>query len=46
LVLSFLALFADSYLLPFYFEPLLAYDPERSGPLLAPLPITIAILAL
>lgn len=45
LVLSFLALFAVSFLLPFYFEQLLGYDPERAGLLLTPFPITIAILA-
>jgi EmrB/QacA subfamily drug resistance transporter len=45
LVLSFLALFAVSFLLPFYFEQLRGYDPERSGLLLTPFPITIAILA-
>ncbi|HLY31662.1 MAG TPA: MFS transporter, partial [Ktedonobacterales bacterium] len=45
LVLSFLALFAVSFLLPFYFEQLRGFSVIESGLLLTPLPLTIAIVA-
>lgn len=45
LVLSFLALFAVSFLLPFYLEELRGFSTEQSGLLLTPLPLTIAVLA-
>ncbi len=45
LVLSFLALFAVSFLLPFYLEELRGYSAEQAGLLLTPLPLTIAVVA-
>jgi EmrB/QacA subfamily drug resistance transporter len=45
LVLSFLALFAVSFLLPFYLEELRGFSTEEAGLLLTPLPLTIAIIA-
>jgi EmrB/QacA subfamily drug resistance transporter len=45
LILSFLALFAVSFLLPFYLEELRGFSAEQSGLLLTPLPLTIAVIA-
>jgi len=45
LVLSFLALFAVSFMLPFYLEELRGFSLEEAGLLLTPLPLTIAVLA-
>jgi EmrB/QacA subfamily drug resistance transporter len=45
LVLSFLALFAVSFLLPFYLEELHGFSAEQAGLLLTPLPLTIALVA-
>ena len=45
LVLSFLALFAVSFMLPFYLEELHGYSTAEAGLLLTPLPLTIAVLA-
>lgn len=45
LVLSFLALFAVSFMLPFYLEELRGFTTEQSGLLLTPLPLTIAVIA-
>lgn len=45
LVLSFLALFAVSFMMPFYLEELRGFPTELAGLLLTPLPITIAIIA-
>jgi EmrB/QacA subfamily drug resistance transporter len=45
LVLSFLALFAVSFMMPFYFEQLRHFSTLLSGLLLTPLPITIALIA-
>ncbi|HLZ20707.1 MAG TPA: MFS transporter, partial [Ktedonobacterales bacterium] len=45
LILSFLALFAVSFLLPFYLEELRGFSTEESGFLLTPLPLTIAVVA-
>jgi EmrB/QacA subfamily drug resistance transporter len=45
LVLSFLALFAVSFLLPFYLEQLRGFSTQDSGLLLTPLPLTIAVVA-
>jgi len=45
LVLSFLALFAVSFMLPFYLEELRGFPTEAAGLLLTPLPLTIALLA-
>jgi EmrB/QacA subfamily drug resistance transporter len=45
LVLSFLALFAVSFIMPFYLEQLRAFPVEIVGLLLTPLPIMIAIVA-
>ena len=44
-VLCMLALFAVSFLLPFYFEELRGFDVERSGLLLTPLSLTLAVVA-
>jgi MFS family permease len=40
-----LALFAVSFLLPFYLEELQGFDTLRSGLLLTPLPLTLALVA-
>jgi len=45
LVLSFLALFAVSFLLPFYLEELRGFTTLEAGLLLTPLPLTIALIA-
>jgi len=45
LILSFLALFAVSFMLPFYLEELRGFSTEQAGLLLTPLPLTIAFLA-
>ena len=45
LVLSFLALFAVSFLLPFYLEELRGFSTLEAGFLLTPLPLTIAVIA-
>ncbi len=45
LILNFLALFAVSFLLPFYLEELRGFSTEQSGLLLTPLPLTIAVFA-
>jgi len=45
LVLSFLALFAVSFMLPFYLEELHGYSTAEAGLLLTPLPLTIAVIA-
>ena len=45
LILSFLALFAVGFMLPFYLEELHGFSTEQAGLLLTPLPLTIAILA-
>lgn len=45
LVLSFLALFAVSFLLPFYLEELRGFSTLEAGLLLTPLPLTIAVIA-
>ena len=45
LVLSFLALFAVSFMLPFYLEQLRGFSLIESGLLLTPLPLTIAVIA-
>jgi EmrB/QacA subfamily drug resistance transporter len=45
LILSFLALFAVSFMLPFYLEELRGYSTEQAGLLLTPLPLTIAVVA-
>src|SRR5712692_10304801 len=45
LVLSFLALFAVSFMLPFYLEELRGYSTLQAGLLLTPLPLTIAAIA-
>src|SRR5437660_5158757 len=45
LVLSFLALFAVSFMLPFYLEELRGFTIVQSGLLLTPLPLTIAVIA-
>jgi EmrB/QacA subfamily drug resistance transporter len=44
-VLAMLALFAVSFLLPFYFEELRGLDVQRSGLLLTPLSLTLAFVA-
>lgn len=45
LLLSLLALFSVSVLLPFYLEDVRAFSPAQAGLLLTPLPLTIAISA-
>ncbi len=45
LLLSFLALFAVSFLLPFYLEELRGFTPLEAGLFLTPLPLTIAVIA-
>lgn len=45
LILSFLALFAVSFMLPFYLEELRGFPLEEVGLLLTPVPITIAVIA-
>jgi EmrB/QacA subfamily drug resistance transporter len=45
LILSFLALFAVSFMLPFYLEELRNFPIEQAGLLLTPLPLTIAVFA-
>ncbi|HLI09101.1 MAG TPA: MFS transporter [Ktedonobacteraceae bacterium] len=45
LILSFLALFAVSFMLPFYLEELRHFDTIKAGLLLTPLPLTIAVIA-
>jgi EmrB/QacA subfamily drug resistance transporter len=45
LVLSFLALFAVSFLMPFYLEELRGFPTRTAGLLLTPLPLTIAVVA-
>lgn len=45
LVLSFLALFAVSFLLPFYLEELRSFSTLQAGLLLTPLPLAIAVVA-
>jgi EmrB/QacA subfamily drug resistance transporter len=44
-ILSFLALFAVSFMLPFYLEQLRNFPTEMAGVLLTPLPLTIAVIA-
>jgi EmrB/QacA subfamily drug resistance transporter len=44
-MLSFVALFAVSFMMPFYFEELRNFPTEMAGFLLTPLPLTIAIVA-
>lgn len=45
LMLSFLALFAVSFMLPFYLEQLRGFPIEQAGLLLTPLPLTLAFIA-
>ena len=45
LLLSFLALFAVSFMMPFYFEQLRGFSTIQAGILLTPVPVTLAIIA-
>ncbi len=45
LVLTFLALFAVSFILPYYLEELRGFPTQEAGLLLTPLPLTIAVVA-
>ncbi len=45
LILSFLALFAVSFMMPFYLEQLRGFSVLEAGLLLTPLPLTIAVVA-
>lgn len=45
LILSFLALFAVSFMMPFYLEELRGFSTLQAGLLLTPLPLTIAVIA-
>ncbi|HKU43206.1 MAG TPA: MFS transporter [Polyangiales bacterium] len=44
-LLSFVASFAISLLMPFYFEELRGFDTQKTGLLLTPFPVTIALVA-
>ena len=45
-MLSYVALFAPMFLLPFYLEKILRLDPERAGILLTPVPMALSLVAL
>ena len=45
LLCSMLALFAIGFLFPFYFEELRGFAPERTGLLLTPFPLAMAVVA-
>ncbi|MGA8754316.1 MFS transporter [Candidatus Deferrimicrobium sp.] len=45
-MLSYVALFAPMFLLPFYLEKILMLDPERAGVLLTPVPMALSVVAL
>ncbi len=45
LILSFLAMFAVSFMLPFYLEELRGFSTEMAGLLLTPFPIVLAVIA-
>jgi MFS family permease len=45
MTLAMLALFAITFILPFYFEQLRGFSVEESGFLLTPLPLTIMVIA-
>jgi EmrB/QacA subfamily drug resistance transporter len=45
LIMSFLALFAVSFILPFYLEELRGFSVVEAGLLLTPLPLAIAVIA-
>lgn len=45
LIMSFLAIFAVSFMLPFYLEELRSFSVVESGLLLSPLPLAIALIA-
>ena len=45
LIMSFLALFAVSFMLPFYLEELRNFSVIEAGLLLSPLPLTLALIA-
>lgn len=45
LIMSFLAIFAVSFMLPFYLEELRAFSVIEAGLLLSPLPLAIALIA-
>ena len=45
LLCSMLALFAIGFLFPFYFEELRGFPPERTGLLLTPFPLAMALVA-
>src|SRR5258707_1958850 len=45
MTLALLGLFGISFMLPFYFEELRGFSVEKSGLLLTPLPLTIAVVA-
>jgi len=45
LIMSFLALFAVSFLLPFYLEELHGYSTIRTGFLLTPMPLSVAAIS-
>jgi predicted MFS family arabinose efflux permease len=45
LLCSMLALFAVGFMFPFYFEQLRGFRPERTGLLLTPFPLAMAIMA-
>ncbi len=45
-MLSYMALFAPMFLLPFYLERILKLNPERAGTLLTPVPMALSVVAL
>jgi EmrB/QacA subfamily drug resistance transporter len=45
LVLSFIAAFATSFLLPFYFERVHGFGPLRTGLMMTPFPLVVAVVA-
>jgi EmrB/QacA subfamily drug resistance transporter len=45
LILSFLAMFAVSFMLPFYLEELRGFSAEVAGLLLTPVPLVLAVIA-
>ncbi len=44
-MLSYVALFAPMFLMPFYMERVLHYDPQQAGLLLTPIPVALAVTA-
>ena len=45
-MLSYVVLFAPMFLMPFYLENVLRYDPQKAGLFLTPVPIALSVTAL